>query len=653
MFITKNHVIASIKRLNKHYNIDHYKLLIKYFKEKTIAYKLEENDNLLNGIIIYLIYNKHHVGLLLNTPPPNDVYYRLVNLGKTEVKNLLYCLSTNDFKKKKKSDIKLLKTNKVYFCISNKKIDYQIIPTTHSIATYTQLFGIENINILKYINYDRVLKFKTTKEGKHSISELSKYKKLIEKHPDYITNCYNIWSSLVLFMIGTTTAMDVDIMIYNTMDNKTLNRLSKELYKDIDAVILNKDRTWYCVKTDEYKYWMSYAISEEWVKEVGANNIENVFFNSKYCFYMYGIKFISLELQIEKLIKRNSASSYADLLSIKQFNNPKLEIKCVSKLRFRVGSTTIINDNEYSKLLDTIKYYMKEWHNVNYPIVELKKILPLCKEEAYNKYLVKINTKNLFNNLRTYHQYIKELYIGKHCSKCNMLLDVGSAHLKSLRFWKKLGVKNIIAIEPSEDLYKIGISRQQKNTFAKEHITYIRGVGEKNLESGEAGLNSKSKELFKSIKNVNANCITFEFTIHYMLYNIDVLLTNIIRFCARNTKVIIHCLNGDIIESLLSDKKKHNITLNKDVVFYVEKMYKNTDEHKKINVYFKGTQGLDNVVSEYIVTPKDIIDTFVKNGFELTEFTKFQEHKPHQYNLSEYELKVSMLYVTYVFNYSK
>ena len=138
-----------------------------------------------------------------------------------------------------------------------------------------------------------------------------------------------------------------------------------------------------------------------------------------------------------------------------------------------------------------------------------------------------------------------------------------------------------------------------------------------------------------------------------MLYNIDVLLTNIIRFCARNTKVIIHCLNGDIIESLLSDKKKHNITLNKDVVFYVEKMYKNTDEHKKINVYFKGTQGLDNVVSEYIVTPKDIIDTFVKNGFELTEFTKFQEHKPHQYNLSEYELKVSMLYVTYVFNYSK
>jgi hypothetical protein len=42
MFITKNYIIASIKRLNKHYNIDHYKLLIKYFKEKTIAYKLEE-----------------------------------------------------------------------------------------------------------------------------------------------------------------------------------------------------------------------------------------------------------------------------------------------------------------------------------------------------------------------------------------------------------------------------------------------------------------------------------------------------------------------------------------------------------------------------------------------------------------------------------
>jgi len=652
MFIKNDDIISSINKFNKYYNINYYNSLIKYFKIKKVDYKIEENDSLLNGLIIYLYYFKKYVGIFINHIPPKNVYYRLIELNKKELLNFYYCLHTNSFKKK--GDVKIVNKNKIYICISNKKIEYDIIPTKNTFSTYAQLFGIENYNILKFINYERVSKFEKTKEGKHSINELNKYKKLIHKQPDYVTYCYNIWSSLVLFMIGTTTSMDVDIIIYNVMNNKNVDKSSKKLYnKNIDINILGKDNIWYCVELDEFRYWMSYAISEEWVKSVGADSIEDVFFNSRYYFYMYGIKFISLDLQIERLIKRNSASSYADLLSIKLFNKPNLELQCVSKLRFRAGTTKIINKNEYSKLLGTIKYYMRIWHKQHYNIPELKKLLPLCKDESYTKYLINIDTKNLFNNLRTYHQYIKEFYIGKYCKKCNMLLDIGSAHLKSLRFWKKLGVKNIIAIEPSEDLYKIGIKRQYKNKFAKQHITYIRGVGEKNWESGNAALNRRSKELFKTIKNIKANCITFEFTIHYMLYSIDVLLKNILRFCKKNTKIIIHCLNGDIIESLLSNKKKHDIVLDNDVVFYIEKMYKNTDKNKKINVYFKGTQGLDNVVSEYIVTPEYIIDIFIKNGFELKEFTKFQEHNPSNYNLAEYELKVSMLYVTYIFNYNK
>ena len=78
-----------------------------------------------------------------------------------------------------------------------------------------------------------------------------------------------------------------------------------------------------------------------------------------------------------------------------------------------------------------------------------------------------------------------------------------------------------------------------------------------------------------------------------------------------------------------------------------------TYDFKKIDIYFKGGQGLDNVISEYIVEPKKIIDTFIDNGFELLEFTKFMENNPTKFGLHKYELQVSNLYTTYVFNYKK
>ena len=66
----------------------------------------------------------------------------------------------------------------------------------------------------------------------------------------------------------------------------------------IDYILLNKNNIWYWEKTKEDAYWMTYAISEEWVKSVGASNIEELFFNNKYHFYFNGIKFTSLQLQM-------------------------------------------------------------------------------------------------------------------------------------------------------------------------------------------------------------------------------------------------------------------------------------------------------------------------------------------------------------------
>ena len=88
------------------------------------------------------------------------------------------------------------------------------------------------------------------------------------------------------------------------------------------------------------------------------------------------------------------------------------------------------------------------------------------------------------------------------------------------------------------------------------------------------------------MKGIKANCITFEFSFHYMIDKIDVVINNIKEFSDKGTKVIIHTLNGDVVKDRLKDRDKFIVKRGDEDVFYLEKLYKDDDKFKKINVYF-------------------------------------------------------------------
>jgi hypothetical protein len=569
------------------------------------------------------------------------------------LKNFFYSLLSNDFiinynliQKSEKYDI--------YICIDTKNLkynDYQIIPKNINLASLTQLFGIENINILKYINIDRSFQLQETKEGKNSDHQMDLYKKIFLKSNEYEKYSSVVLSSMILYIIGTTTAMDIDPMIYNVMDNKEIKEIANKMSNNnIDYILLNKNNIWYWEKTKSNAYWMTYAISEEWVKSVGASNIQELFFNSKYHFYFNNIKFTSLELEISRLFKRNSPFAYVDLYALKKFNYPTLKLECkMPQLRKRCGRITCIDINTYKKTIKKIKTFLYDWHKIDVTIKELENTFMCDEINPYNKYLKNVNTANLFDNLRKYHQYIKSYYLEKYCKNINILLDVGSAHLKSLKFWKKYNIKHIISLEPSKDLYNFGSKVIERNDFAKKRVKYIRAVGEKDWLSGNAGLNNDSKKMLINLKKIKADVITFEFSLHYMLYNIDSLMKNINNFSKRNTYVIIHCINGNLIEENMTKNDKISVYHNKEEVFYIKKQYKNSDEYKKVDIYFKGAQGLNNVVTEYVIYPNYLINKFIEYDFKLIEFTKFLDHEYFKFNLQDYEIQVSNNYVTYVF----
>ena len=404
---------------------------------------------------------------------------------------------------------------------------------------------------------------------------------------------------------------------------------------------MDEDSKWYSVKSKKIEAWLATEISEKWISRVGASKIEDVFLNSKYHFYFKGFKFISLALQLERLEKRNRPTSYADLISYKLFNNNKYQIQCVLPYKFQQNQVSIYNNKTYNVLIQSIKNYLQEWHGLNYSTKKIKKIIKLC--EGYDKYKEKVKTGGLYMNLRKYHQFIKSYYLNKYCRKCGSLIDVGSASLKSLRFWEKTDIKFIVALEPSEDLYNAGLKKLHHHDTKKE-IVFINSVGEKFWDNGDAGFGNDAIKKLVSIKDKKFDCITFEFTIHYMIHNYATLMKNIDSHSKKGTTVVIHCLDGEIIRDLFQKRKKYEVKLNNKIVFSLQKINNN-----KIGVYLKGAQGLDNVVEESIVDPVQLIKEFEKKNFKLERKENFLEHNPEKFRMKIYEMEVSKLYVTYVF----
>ena len=264
-----------IKSVNKNIIINDYifnNKVLSYFKNlNSIKYRLKENKYELTGIIYYLLDNitEYNIGINLNIKPDKETcYYRRKKLSLLEVNNFEYCLNSNNIniKFEDKKD-----KNKVYLIFSKSyNFNYQI--SNINLITLTQLFGIENFNILKHINikrFDRLLK---TEYGINSYNKIVKYKKLLLNIEDYIINNIIFINSIVLFLIGTTIIKDVDVLIYNSKDDKKIKDLSLKMAKDnINFNIYEKDYVWYSHTHMKKVNWMKQEINIDLVHNSGAN----------------------------------------------------------------------------------------------------------------------------------------------------------------------------------------------------------------------------------------------------------------------------------------------------------------------------------------------------------------------------------------------
>jgi hypothetical protein len=277
------------------------------------------------------------------------------------------------------------------------------------------------------------------------------------------------------------------------------------------------------------------------------------------------------------------------------------------------------------------------------------------KDESYDKYVVKDNRslrKKLFPNLPNYHYVSRAIYLKRNCNECVRVLDVGAGPLKNITNWKKNNINEVYAIEPSKDYYLEGLKNIEKSKM--KNIKLFWGVGELDWEGGEAGLDSKNKKLFKKcFKNVLFNCITFEFSIHYMINNYVQLLENINRHSMKGTKLLIYTLDGEFLYNFFKNNNKYTIKKGDEVIYEITCNFdKNANINSKLNVsvFFKGVHGLENTPTEDLVIPSILIKNLKKIKFELKNKKRmaFISDKLSK-KLLPYERRISNLHMAYVF----
>lgn len=286
---------------------------------------------------------------------------------------------------------------------------------------------------------------------------------------------------------------------------------------------------------------------------------------------------------------------------------------------------------------------------------------------SYNKYQGGIKKDKKISKLKHFHNCVRIYFLKKNNNGANNLLDIGSGRGAEIDTWIGSNIKYVVGIEPSKDSIRKAIKRYMHLEQDKKkgiRIRFIRGVGNKPWNTGDAALDETSKDAMIhefGKKKAKFDRVDLFWTIHYMMdtqQDMQHLMDNIDRHTKSKSYITILCMDGDRILDLMKENDGvYRVMDGEDVIFQLTTKFDHTADKKKmnkfgntINVLLYGAYGLGGGIDENLVFKDSIIEEFTKKNFKLKEFHRFLDIDiPERAELKEYERKVSDLYVVYGF----
>ena len=633
-------------------------------KEKEEINKIQNFSYLLEPIRLYLLNNIDSFKFILSTEKCKKCSYVKYELSEQEMENFLIIIELMESKKSnilelKNIDTKDIKTalklsksdNVLYFNIIDNDEDKDI-PNSIEIKNYYDtisfLLGIESIRILKHQRLDRIKEFLNDPEAFKVFNILQNYNKYVHSLTFEERDKYIIHSGSILEALGTTYTRDVDVIIFSFKQPHEVKQLINDInskYEDIDPNVIDINGD-YHVKVNEEplkykKQWLTYQLPST----DGAQDIFDVNVNPVFHFHFAGMKFFNINLTLNRFLQRASISSMADLLMLYELNKIDIRNKiCLPNMTIRQGRIVVFHGEYLDKYFNGLQKALKEYYKKDYKIDELKKQIKYCNEEGFDIYKGAMVKDPDTDIIKFFHILIKKEIIKKYASNANYLLDIGSGKLTDMRIWEEFNIKNVVGIEPSTESIKLGEERLEKHGF-KGDLKVINGVGDEDWVSVD--------KYNIALKN-KYDVITFQFTLHYMMNNIDVVINNLKKVMLPKCKIIITCMDGNKIHTDFQRYKYIEVRNRQEPIFAIIPMYDTKkdipEKDNNIIVYFKGAYGVSSGSIEPIIDINKLIRILKENDIHLIERKNFSEYNIDiKKRMGPHQLRVSSYYMSLVF----
>lgn len=604
--INSTDIIKSINEYKSVIQAEFYNECIKLFSNLDEIFDIPDNKYILEGMRIFFTnknnYDLYNVYLLNNTyqyTKKNTDAYRKITFKSYEAKkNILkqiYYLDNNKHNNKhndkhnnnyndiddicKDNDYitKLDKTVDIIVIFSKK--EHELIKVSNKYPIVNLLLGIESLKILEHQNLDRFCSFLCS-EKKDIIQSCCMFDKFYKFYSGLTVNQkerFLIFSGSVLHTLGTTYTCDIDFVYYGEGQSQEeideIVRLFNK-YEQCDYHIIYNKKIKKAKDSLPYLYnWIYY----DWPKLIGQNNILEVYADPMHHFHFLGMKLMSVDMTIARLMSRAAPSAFVDLIMLQKINGYDTK-PCFPNLSLRQGKITVYSDKMIEKKLNTVKNYFKWWHDINTTIPELKKQIKKCKDvPEYNKYLKKSDKRNSnTQNIINYYESIIRFYCKKY--KSDMILNVGD---------------NI-----SDDAYR-------------------------NMDVNITTLSLPIKNT--KYKDNKYDAIISNFTIQYLLDpNLNAsnkFIENINSVDKSDTIVIILYLDGERASYQLNKSKydKYEVYFDGEPLYGIYKLDDDysTYNKNKVMVYFKDKDGMEEGSIEPLVYKNTLINRFKEIGYNV------------------------------------
>jgi len=198
-------------------------------------------------------------------------------------------------------------------------------------------------------------------DNKNCLINLLKIYNILKKYPSNIRDNILIMGSCILTTYGLRKFNDIDIYVRDSRIKSDVTLIN--LFSRLESIKLRVDITTEKMVKYSRPYWTNWKI--EWARLAGIDNFNDILDNPNYHFYFCGMKFMSINIDIARRLKRSRVNAYVDLIMIKKNILPKLKLWSLPEYEITFNDKKIVSGNiEYSQIVrygEQIKYvYFKK-----------------------------------------------------------------------------------------------------------------------------------------------------------------------------------------------------------------------------------------------------------------------------------------------------